>query len=62
MHVWLLHATGAPQLPVVLHVCKLLPVHWVAPGEHVTQVLFRHTGVAPAQVVCVCQVPEAVHV
>ena len=44
-------------MPVAPHCCDELPTHCVAPGEHVTQLLFRHAGVGAVQVVCVCQVP-----
>jgi hypothetical protein len=31
-HVWLVHATGEPQIPVALHVSTPLPEHCSAPG------------------------------
>ena len=62
MHVLFVHATGGPQLPPAPHVSTALPAHWVVVGEHATQVLLRHAGVAPEHVACVCQVPVAVHV
>ena len=61
MHVSFVHAAGAPQLPLPLQVCTPFPRHCVAPGEQATHALFKHAGVDPEQVVCVCQVPVAVH-
>jgi hypothetical protein len=59
-HVWLAHPTGVFQLPFAPQSCDELPTHWLVPGEHATQLLLRHAGVAPEQVVWVCQVPFAV--
>ncbi len=33
-HVWLVHAAGAPQLPLLSHVWTPLPWHCVEPGVH----------------------------
>lgn len=60
-HVWFVQATGAPHAPAALHVCTPFPEHCVAPGEHATQVLFRHAGVTPEQVSSVVHVPVALH-
>jgi hypothetical protein len=62
LHVWSTHATPEPQAPASLHVSRLLLVHWVELGEHVTHVPLRHAGVVPEHVVCVCQLPDALHV
>src|SRR5262245_6453976 len=61
MHVWLVQATGAPQVPAATQVCTPLPEHCVEPGEHATQALFKHAGVEPEHVDCVCQLPPASH-
>ena len=36
-----------------------MPEHWVDPGEHSTQELLTHVGVAPEHVDCVSQLPLA---
>jgi hypothetical protein len=58
-HVWLLHAAGAPQLPVASQVSTPLPTQRTEPGKHATQVLLKQAGVPLEHVVCVCQVPVA---
>ena len=61
-HVWLVHAAGFPHAPASLQVSTPLPVpHVLFPGEHATQLLFKHAGVGVEQVVCVCQPPLGLH-
>jgi hypothetical protein len=57
----LLHAAGAPQLPVASHVWTPLPRHCTAPGVHATHAPLKQAGCAPEHVVCVCQLPVASH-
>jgi hypothetical protein len=60
--VWLVHATGFPHAPAALQVSTPLGApHCLFPGEHATQVLFRHAGVGAEHVVCVCQPPLVLH-
>ena len=61
MQVWLVHATGLPQLPLPPHSCVELPTHCFEPGEHSTHVLCRHAGALPVHVVWGCQLPVASH-
>lgn len=61
MHVWFEHAVAVPHAPAALHVSVLFPTHVFVVGAHATHVLFRHTGVPPEQVVCVCHAPVALH-
>jgi len=57
------HATGAPHVPVALHVCTPLPWQRVAPGSHATQAPCAHAGVAPEHgAPKFCRVPEAVQI
>jgi hypothetical protein len=61
-HVWLVHASVGPHVPLGVHVCTpLLTVHCAAPGAHATHAPFQQTGVAPAHVVWLCHWPEALH-
>ncbi len=57
--VLLVHADGGPHAPAALHVSTPLPTHWVAPGEHATQVLFRQVAVGLVHVSAVVQLPVA---
>jgi hypothetical protein len=57
LHVWFTQATGAPQVPLALHVSTPLPTQATAPGVHCTHVLLKQTGVEPEQVLAVCQLP-----
>jgi hypothetical protein len=60
-HVWSEHAFVAPHAPASPHASVLFPTHAFVVGAHATHVLFRHTGVVPAHVVCVCHVPFEPH-
>jgi hypothetical protein len=61
LHVWSEHALVGPHAPASPHVSVLLPTHAFVAGAHATHVLFKHTGVRPEHVVCVCHVPLVPH-
>lgn len=45
---WLTQTVAFCHAPLVSHVCGcVLDVHWVAPGEHSTQLPFKQAGVVP---------------
>lgn len=61
-HVWFVHATVDPQVPVVSHFCvPLSVVHCTAPGEHSTHAPFQQTAVVPEHVVWFSHLPELLH-
>jgi hypothetical protein len=61
-HVWFTQATGAPHTPLSVQVCTPLFEHWIAPGAQTVHAPFQHTGVDPAHVVWLCQLPAALQI
>jgi hypothetical protein len=66
MQVWLTHATGVAQVPVVVHVCcDVVVEHSTVPGEQTPVHAALPTAPVQAllvQAVAVPQVPDAVQV